>query len=69
MSLMSTPDPTTVSSPEGPAGPTITVNTKHLKRKGVYVFTKRGIYWGLTPDEVQEMHNLTGELLAAQETE
>ena len=44
----------------------ITVNHKHLKRKGVYVFAKRGIYWSLTPDEVQEMHNLTGELLAAE---
>lgn len=54
-------------SEDAPA--TITVNHKHLKRKGVYVFTKRGIYWGLTPDEVQEMHNLTGELLAAQEKE
>jgi len=56
-------------SEEAPA--TIRVNHKHLKRKGLYVFTKRGIYWGLTPDEVQEMHNLTGELLAeaAQEKE
>ena len=44
----------------------ITVNHKHLKRKGLYVFAKRGIYWGLTPTEVLEMHNLTGELLAAE---
>ncbi len=45
----------------------ITVNHKHLERKGLYVFAKRGIYWALSPDEVQEMHNLTKELLASAE--
>lgn len=53
-----------MSSSEGLAALTITVNHKHLKRKGVYVFARRGTYWSLTPDEVQEMHNLTGRLLA-----
>jgi len=43
---------------------TITVNRKYLDRKGVYVFCKRGIYWGLTPEEVQEMNQLTNELLS-----
>lgn len=37
---------------------------RHIESKDLYVFTKRGTYWGLTPDELQEMHNLTGELLA-----
>ena len=42
----------------------ITVNRKYLDQKGIYVFCRKGIYWGLTPDEVQEMNQLTGELLA-----
>ena len=46
---------------------TITVNDKHLARKGVYVFCKGGHFWSLTPEQVQEMHNLTGELLAEPE--
>lgn len=53
-----------MSTPEAPAAPTITVNLKYLDQKGIYVFCRRGIYWGLTPEEVQEMHNLTKELLA-----
>ena len=43
----------------------ITVNPKYLDQKGIYVFCRNGIYWALTPEEVQEMNQLTGELLAS----
>ncbi len=42
---------------------TITVNKKYLDRKGFYVFCRNNHYWALTPEEVQEMNQLTGELL------
>ena len=41
----------------------ITVNDKHLKRKGIYVFCKAGTYWSLTLEQVQEMNELTERLL------
>ena len=45
------------------------ISYNYIKSKDLYVFSKRGIYWGLTLDEIRDMHELTKQLLAEADEE